>query len=147
MNWLSCDNRTESIFASFAEKRIFSAEHLMKHDAETEDVGATVQFLTKCLLGRHVSNRSDNWTNVRRLISFVTDHPRLVASNEFCQSEVEDFCLTFGSNNDVLRFHITVNDPASMGRSQGAGHCIIQAHTCTSVNWIFLDKCPSAYPR
>ena len=69
MSRLSCDDRAESLLASFTEERIFSAKHLVKHDAETEDVGATIQLLATRLLWRHVSDRTDYGTTVRRLIA------------------------------------------------------------------------------
>jgi hypothetical protein len=61
---------------------------------------------------------------VRSRIAQLGEYNALVASNEFRQSEIENFSVAFRSNNDILRFHIAVDDPAIVSRSESRGYLV-----------------------
>ena len=53
-----------------AAERLFSREHLVKHDAECPDISTTVHGLALHLFRRHVCGRSKNDVGFRRSTTY-----------------------------------------------------------------------------
>ena len=91
--------------------------HFVEHDAEGKQVGARVKLLAARLLRRHVNRGSGNHAYRgqgvfdRRL--FAGGHP--LVPQQFGQTKVEDLGLSRGSNKDVGRLDIAMNDALGVG--------------------------------
>ena len=85
-----------------------SREHLVEENAEREDVGARIDGLALCLLGRHVGRRPGK-------VSFTRfgDGGSLAlhqGSHWFRETEVEHFDPPILGHHDVVGLQIPVND-------------------------------------
>ena len=87
-----------------------SADELVEHDAEREDVAARVHGLAEDLLGGHVRRGS-----VRRRVvgSIERGRERLLGQGRTpCDPEVEDFHVAAGAGHDVGGLDVAVDDAA-----------------------------------
>jgi len=88
-----------------------SAEHLVQHSAEREDVGARVGGLSLHLLRRHVTDRAEH----RARFGLLRQRRGIVGADEHVlprQPEVEDLDAPVARDEQVLRLQVAVNDPA-----------------------------------
>ena len=105
-------------------ERPLPAQHLVKHDAECEDVGPVVGRFPPHLLGAHVAHRAENRPLLRRSGALARAArrqlrlPRLRGRHLLRQTEVEHLHVSVGGHEDVLRLHVPVDDPVRVGGAQ-----------------------------
>ena len=83
-------------------------KQLVQHAAQTVDVAATIDTmaLTACLLGRHVGRRPGIFSPRPNLLLFQR------------QAEVDQVGSAVLAQQDVARFHVTVDQPLFVGVMQ-----------------------------
>jgi len=99
---------------------VFSRGHFVENNAEGELIGAEVDGAAGGLLGRHITegtqeNAGFSLGDGRRIVEIA-----LAARGGFCQAEVEDFDGV-GRNHDVFGFQIAVNDTEFVGLGEALG--------------------------
>ncbi len=98
-----------------------SGEHLVKDDAEGEDVGAVIERLTLDLLGRHVERGADDGSLRRERVGelnglrAVDERGRL---EQFGEAEIEQLCSLRGDHH-VAGLEIAMRDAAAVRVIEG----------------------------
>ena len=98
--------------------------HLEQHAAVGPDVGALVYRLAPRLLGTHVTHGPQDHSELRRIPRTGCRWCQRRAwrrAGRFCQAEIEDLDVPVGSDLDVGRFEVPVDDPALVRRLQAFG--------------------------
>ena len=93
-------------------KRRAAHQQLVEHDAQTEDVAATIDAMpfATCLLGTHVSGSSGA---LRSLADVLFSE---------CQPKINDVRLAVVANQNVAGFHIPMDQSLLVGVVQGIRH-------------------------
>ena len=89
-------------------KRQAPREHLVKDDAEGEEVAAHVDGFSEELLGRHVGERPERGAFARQLGPRAR---RVPAFESLREAEVEDLHLSAGGQHDVPALDVAVKNP------------------------------------
>src|SRR5216684_3042189 len=101
--------------------------HLIKHDAEGEQVGAVIEFLAERLLRRHV--RHSTQRGPRDGLLQVVHSQRCggvvgrgaLGGSHFCQTEIQNLGVTASGYKDVGRFNVAVNDSLGVSGVESLG--------------------------
>ena len=119
---LGGQDRGDRVGGGGAVERTAAAHHFIDHRAEGPDVGALVDGLASRLFRRHVSRGADDRARARgRLGGRIVERDRGARLLQFREAEVEHLDAAVGSDLDVGRFQIAVDDPAIVRRPQRRG--------------------------
>src|ERR1039457_5805783 len=101
-------------------KRLDPGRHLIDHYAKTEEARPSVQFLAPSLLRRYVSRGPDR--GARPGQAQVAGHVRFTGCLDILgQSEIKELGLPFGSDEDVCRLDIAMDDTLGVRHPQRIG--------------------------
>ena len=102
------ENVVDDRQVAVAAKRALSGEHLVEHDAERPEVGATVHGLALDLLRSHVRHRSHGRSRARR--------PGAI--EQLRDAEVHDLDEPVTRDHQVRRLDVAMHDARAMGLVQ-----------------------------
>ena len=112
-------NRSHRFGRRVAPERGDAGEHLVSHDAQAEEVGASIDSPAARLLRRHVCGRADRSDVLQRLCGVGRAGVR-VHRVELGDPEVEDLHVAVARDEDVGRFDVAVHEAMRMRGVQAA---------------------------
>src|SRR5687767_13759687 len=95
-----------------------SCGHLVKNDAEREDVACRRDGISLGLLRRHVAHRADDDTGL--CDSCSTFGIRQISLGQLRNAEIEDLDVSVIAEHQVLGLDVAMDDPACMSDCKGA---------------------------
>jgi hypothetical protein len=104
-----------------------SCRHLIKHSAQGKQIAALIQFLSACLLGRHICDRSQGYALIGQVVavrkrgqscSAIRARHRRSARNELRQPKIKHLGLLSTGDKYVCRLEVAVNDAGFVRRIQ-----------------------------
>ena len=101
-----------NVHAAVALERDLSGEHLVQNDSERVDVGLPGHLVSQCLLRRHVVGRPDHLPGAGQVLRLELQVAR--------DAEVGDLGAPLLVDQDVVRFHVTVDELALVSCLQRA---------------------------
>ena len=112
-----------------AAKRKRAGGHLVKNDAEREQVGARVQFLAAHLFGRHVGDRAEGRSRAGEMLLIGGERLGFAAAiwldenraSNFGQSEVENLGVAASGHEDVGGLDVAMHDALGVRRIERVG--------------------------
>jgi hypothetical protein len=109
-----------------------------------KEVGASVEFFSPRLLGRHVSHGSDGRTGTRQVVridgySCEGGSNRTGDGSHFGQSKVEDLGLSPLGNEEVRRLEIAVDNARAMCNVQGIRNLHTEVYDLLGGHGMALD--------
>ena len=114
----------QKLSGGISRERRAAGAHLVKRDAEREEIGARVDLSTERLLGRHVCGRSQ--CGAKAVSELLPLQVRLLPGGReflegyhFGQTEVQDLGDAAFDNEDVCRLDVAVDDALLMRRFEG----------------------------
>ena len=124
--WLRLQDRIHHLLWYIAIKRHMPRHHLIKHHAQTPDIGALINRRAERLFRRHVTGASQ----YRPQIGLSECHRfcpvrRSLGEGGFgklCNPKVEHFHVPVRPEHDVLRFDIAMNNSGFVCSSERTGH-------------------------
>ncbi len=119
-------NARENFFIRVLRVRGPAADEVIHHRAKRVDVRAPVDAFPLRLLGGHVGRSSDDDARRRhvrgRLLVLVRSWHRFVLIDVFCEAPVDDDRLAEGTDKDVGRFQIAMQDADAVRVGHRLGH-------------------------
>src|SRR5574339_630241 len=97
-----------------AGERPAARRQLVKHDAETEDIRAIVQWFAECLLGRHIRNGAGHRIAACP-VRGLNAGSKILAKQSLRETEIEDLRHSAGGHHDISRFDVAMDDAKGMG--------------------------------
>jgi hypothetical protein len=132
-----CGTET-SIRGGLTAECSLAGQHLIQHRAKRPDICAAVAGFSGGLFRGHVGGSSQDHAHAGRTQCHRRRTGQIAARwtgvfNGFRQSKVEQLYRPFGSNSDVGRFEIAMNDTALVSVLQGVRHLLRIAQS--DVDW------------
>ncbi len=112
--WMGARYVRNQVVVRCATKRCFASEHLIENRAEAKDICTGVHGCATSLLRRHIARRAQNRSRCRVVVSIATGQPL----GKLRDAEVDHFHPSIGTDNDVLRLDVAMNDAGSVCRFQ-----------------------------
>ena len=107
-----------------AAERPTTGEHFVQHGAEREDVRAIADRPPLRLFRRHIGDRADDDTELRRRRSRHRVCGRIRGRQHFREAEVEHLGLTAIGDHDVGWFDVAMDDSRGMGDRERVGNLL-----------------------
>src|SRR6267378_7849378 len=122
-------NRIEHGRRRFPAKGKLSGGHLVKHDAEREEIGARIQILAESLFGGHVGNGAKRGARTGEVLVTCLDCGQRSVDMGQCafvngllsEAEIKDFGVGSPGDENIGGLNVAVNDPFGVGSIQGIG--------------------------
>ena len=104
-------------------KGALPGQHLVKHRAKAENVGARVRFLAPHLFGRHVAGGPQHHAGARLVGQFQVGGGGIsgFGSGQLCQAEVQNLGAAIAAYENVLRLQIAMNNSFVVRSRQPVG--------------------------
>jgi hypothetical protein len=127
-DWGALENGIEDNTGSFAAKGQRAGDHFIQDHAEGKEIGAGIQLLAANLFGGHVGDRTEGAAGAGEVLGIdflgsqgIAIGGRPIDGGELGQTKVEDFGMAPGSNKNIGRLDVAVNDTFGVGRIESVG--------------------------
>ena len=125
-----------------ARKRPLAAEHLIKHDAEAEQVRTVVGSFATHLLRRHIAGCTQHHAFIRQV-----DRGRILCRAPLLgQTKIQDLDLAVARDHDVVRLQIAMHQAGRVRRCQPDGHLHGNLDGLRRGKRSCLDHAPQGFP-
>src|SRR5882672_1521144 len=96
---------------------------LIEHGTEGEKIGASVEIFAAGLLGRHIGDGANGEAGAGEVgdVGVVNGGVIAVPRDEFCETEIENFCRTAIREKNVGGFDVAMEDTFFVSRVESVG--------------------------
>ena len=128
---LTVEDGVEDVSSAVAAEWKLAGGHFVEDGAEGEQIGAGVEFLGACLFGRHVRDSAESAARAGELIGIgaavggegIADCGLGAGAGDFRQTEVENFGLAAGGDENVGGLDVAMDDTFRVGGVEARRRC------------------------